>query len=164
MYPSFARQARRDGCTAAATLFTEIARDEAIHRGWYQTTLRAVTNPGSVRVPTGDKVHGVPIPAGLPKCSGRTLENLSTAMHGEAFASAKYALYARQARATGQSRLAKLFTNAAAAERTEHFAEEAALAGLVRGKRVQPARRDDRRAVRGDQNVPVVRPASRVGR
>jgi rubrerythrin len=134
MYPSFARQARRDRCTAAATLFTEIARDEATHQGWYQTALRAVTNPGSgVRVPTGTKVREVPVPAGMPKCSGRTLDNLYAAMHGEAFASAKYTLYAKQARATGQKRLAKLFDNAAAAERTEHFAEEAALAGLVRG-------------------------------
>jgi len=60
-----------------------------------------------------------------------TADNLSTAMHGEAFAYAKYMLYAEHARLVGNEELAKLFEEAAKTERFEHFAEEARLAGLV---------------------------------
>jgi rubrerythrin len=64
--------------------------------------------------------------------SAQTRENLSTAMHGEAFAFAKYMLYAEHARKTGHPELAMLFEETAKTERFEHFAEEAKLAGLVR--------------------------------
>ena len=60
-----------------------------------------------------------------------TADNLSTAMHGEAFAYAKYMLYAQHARQAGNEDLAKLFEESAKTERFEHFAEEARLAGLV---------------------------------
>jgi rubrerythrin len=60
-----------------------------------------------------------------------TLDNLSTAMHGEAFAYVKYLLYAEYARKGGNSELADLFEKTANTERFEHFAEEAQLAGLV---------------------------------
>jgi rubrerythrin len=60
-----------------------------------------------------------------------TRENLSTAMRGEAFAYAKYMLYAEHARKAGNEELAKLFEASAKTERFEHFAEEARLAGLV---------------------------------
>lgn len=60
-----------------------------------------------------------------------TMDNLSTAMHGEAFAYAKYLLYADHARQSGNTELASLFESAAKTERFEHFAEEARLAGLV---------------------------------
>jgi rubrerythrin len=60
-----------------------------------------------------------------------TMENLSTAMHGEAFAYAKYMLYAQHARQNGDTELATLFENAAKTERFEHLAEEAKIAGLV---------------------------------
>ncbi len=63
--------------------------------------------------------------------SQKTQENLSTAMHGEAFAYAKYMLYAKHARQNGNAQLANLFTTAANIERFQHFAEEAQLAGLV---------------------------------
>lgn len=63
--------------------------------------------------------------------SQTTQENLSTAMHGEAFAYAKYMLYAKHAEQNGDTELAKLFTTAANIERFQHFAEEAQLAGLV---------------------------------
>lgn len=63
--------------------------------------------------------------------SQKTQENLGTAMHGEAFAYAKYMLYAQHAQHNGNSDLAKLFRTAAQAERFQHFAEEAELAGLV---------------------------------
>ncbi len=62
---------------------------------------------------------------------GKTAENLSTAMHGEAFAYAKYMLYADHARRKGHNDIADLFERNAKTERFEHFAEEAELAGLV---------------------------------
>jgi rubrerythrin len=63
--------------------------------------------------------------------SKQTTEHLSTAMHGEAFAYAKYLLFAKQARQNGNEELATLFEDAANTERFEHFAEEAQLAGLA---------------------------------
>lgn len=60
-----------------------------------------------------------------------TRQNLLTAMRGEAFAFAKYQLYARQARQHGRSALAELFEKTAGQERLEHFAEEAELLGLA---------------------------------
>lgn len=65
------------------------------------------------------------------KMNEQTLHNLSTAMHGEAFAYAKYLLYADQARRSGQPELADLLEKTAKTERFEHFAEEAELAGVV---------------------------------
>jgi rubrerythrin len=61
----------------------------------------------------------------------KTMENLSTAMHGEAFAYVKCLLYAEHARKSGNKELAELFEKPANTERFEHFAEEAKLAGLV---------------------------------
>jgi rubrerythrin len=61
----------------------------------------------------------------------KTKENLSTSMHGEAFAYVKYLLYAEHARKSGKIELADLFEKTANTERFEHFAEEAQLAGLV---------------------------------
>lgn len=65
------------------------------------------------------------------KLNPKTAENLSTAMHGEAFAYAKYMLYAERARANHHPEVAKLFEDAARTERFQHFAEEAELLGLV---------------------------------
>ena len=62
-----------------------------------------------------------------------TKDNLSTAMHGEAFAYAKYMLFAERARKTGNPELAQLLEKTAKEELLEHFAEEAALAEIVRG-------------------------------
>ena len=67
----------------------------------------------------------------VQKPSKQTAEDLNTAMHGEAFAYAKYTLFAQQARKNGREDLAKLFEDAARTEHLEHFAEEAKLAGLV---------------------------------
>lgn len=61
----------------------------------------------------------------------KTLDNLLTAMHGEAFAYVKYLLFAEQARMNGKKDLADLFEKTAKTERFEHFAEEAQVAGLV---------------------------------
>jgi rubrerythrin len=65
------------------------------------------------------------------RVSQLTQRNLSAAMHGEAFAYAKYSLYAKRARQNGNDKLADLFEEAANTERLEHFGEEAQLAGLV---------------------------------
>ena len=67
-----------------------------------------------------------------PTFTKQTMDNLSTAMHGEAFAYAKYSLYAEHARKNGNKEIADLFEKAAKMERFQHFAEEAQLAGLVR--------------------------------
>ncbi|HVA37306.1 MAG TPA: ferritin family protein [Candidatus Dormibacteraeota bacterium] len=61
----------------------------------------------------------------------RTKDHLFTAMHGEAFAYAKFMLYADHARAGGNAELAALFEETAKVEFFKHFAEEAKLAGLV---------------------------------
>ena len=63
--------------------------------------------------------------------NAKTRENLLTALHGEAFAFAKYMLFAEHARQSGQLELAQLFEETARIELSEHFAEEAELAGIV---------------------------------
>lgn len=65
------------------------------------------------------------------KLSPETEKNLSTAVHGEAFAYAKYMLYAQHARENHHPEVADLFEQAAQTERFQHFAEEAELLGLV---------------------------------
>ena len=60
-----------------------------------------------------------------------TRDNLSIAMHGEAFAYAKYMLFAERARKAGNPELAQLLEKTAKEELLEHFAEEAALAQIV---------------------------------
>ena len=61
----------------------------------------------------------------------KTMENLSTAMHGEAFAYAKYEMFADQARKDGNTAVADLFDKTAKVEYLEHFREHAQLAGIV---------------------------------
>ncbi len=61
----------------------------------------------------------------------KTQENLLVAMHGEAFAFAKYMLFAKRARESGRLELADLFEKTANVEILEHFTEEARLAGIV---------------------------------
>ena len=63
--------------------------------------------------------------------SPRSRKNLIEAMHGEAFAYAKYKLFARQARESGHFEVADLFERTADQEFFEHFAEQAELMGLV---------------------------------
>jgi rubrerythrin len=132
MYPEFARQAATAGDQAAANLFTEIAQDEAGHMKAFQTALGAINNPGSgLGIPSVSSNAALPISPGPAQSSGPTLTNLRTAMQGEAYAYAKYTLYAQQARRSGNPALAELFTKTAQMELGEHFAEEATLAGLV---------------------------------
>jgi rubrerythrin len=61
----------------------------------------------------------------------QTKADLLTALHGEAFAYAKYRLFAEYAREHGRNELADLFDETARTELLEHFSEEAELLGLV---------------------------------
>lgn len=63
--------------------------------------------------------------------SPRSRKNLLEAMHGEAFAYAKYKLFAKEARENGHFEVADLFDKTADQEFFEHFHEEAELVGLV---------------------------------
>ena len=65
------------------------------------------------------------------KRSSEVQKDLENAMKGEAFAYAKYMLFAQQARAHGHPEIATLFENTAKTERLEHFREHAELAGIV---------------------------------
>lgn len=60
-----------------------------------------------------------------------TRENMVTAMHGEAFAYLRYMAFAKLARDNGRIELADLYEAIAGVERNEHFAEQAALVGLI---------------------------------
>ena len=53
----------------------------------------------------------------------QTHENVVAALHGEAFAYARYRLFANAARKRGDDRLAAMFDGIASAELDEHFAE-----------------------------------------
>jgi len=63
--------------------------------------------------------------------TAETRDHLKSAMQGEAFAAAKYQLYAEHARNSGNNELADLFERTAKVERFEHFQEEADLAHLI---------------------------------
>jgi rubrerythrin len=61
----------------------------------------------------------------------QTYESVVSALHGEAFAHARYLLFAAAARTRGDDRLAAMFEGIAAVELQEHFAVLAELADLV---------------------------------
>lgn len=63
--------------------------------------------------------------------SARSRRNLLEAMRGEAFAFAKYKLFAKHARGSGENELADLFDKTADQEYMEHFTEQADLLQLV---------------------------------
>jgi rubrerythrin len=79
----------------------------------------------------------------------QTYENVVAALHGEAFAHARYLLFATAARKRGDARLASMFEGIAAVELQEHFAELAEFAGLV------GADTDNIRAAIQDENLEV---------
>jgi len=62
--------------------------------------------------------------------AARTRKNLLDAMHGEAFAFAKYKVFAKQARKNGNMELADLFDKTADQEYFKHFLELAELLQL----------------------------------
>ena len=61
----------------------------------------------------------------------QTRENVLAAMHGEAFAHARYTLFAAAAREAGDLKLAATFEGIASVELHEHFKELAELIELV---------------------------------
>lgn len=63
--------------------------------------------------------------------SARSRKNLMEAMRGEAFAFAKYKLFAKHARNNGDNELADIFDRTADQEYMEHFVEQADLLQLV---------------------------------
>lgn len=81
--------------------------------------LAAVTLAVGVAIGAGTQLHA------------STKADLSSAMHGEAFAYAKYMLYAKQARAEGKTQLADLFQHTANVELNNHFSTHAYEYGLV---------------------------------
>ncbi|WP_218027280.1 ferritin family protein [Nocardia vaccinii] len=72
-----------------------------------------------------------PATAKSPALADSTRADAWSAMHGEAFAHAKYLAYADQARVSRHMRAARAFTDAAATELTDHFAREADLIGFA---------------------------------
>ena len=166
MYKQFAEQARADGDSNAAELFTEIGNDEAKHSGQFAQALKAITQPSTgATIPAEAEAKSTSIPAGKPKVSSpRTLHNLQTAMQGEAYAHAKYTLYAEHARTTGQPDLGTLFDSIARIELTEHFAEEATLAGLVGDTKTNLCETISTETYEGEQMYPsYARQAAAVG-
>ena len=79
----------------------------------------------------------------------QTYDNVVAALHGEAYAHARYLLFAATARKGGDERLASMFEGIAAVELLEHFAELAELAGLV------GADADNLRSAIRDENLEV---------
>lgn len=70
-------------------------------------------------------------PLSSAQVAGSTQANALTAMHGEAFAYAKYTAFASEAARNGSVSIAALFTRTAKVELTKHFADEAVIAALV---------------------------------
>jgi rubrerythrin len=135
MYPTFAEQARKDGEKEAADLFAEIAKDEGKHRDAFAKALE-VLRTGKGTIPAPPAVDVVDLKAGLPKVHAkRTLDNLDTAIHGEALAHAKYVAFGKHAAQNGNEALARLFNGASMVELKEHLAGEGHLYGLVRSTR-----------------------------
>lgn len=128
-YPGFASQAIADGDATTAALFAELADDEASHRTTAKKAYRALCCHAS----RPDNPVAVPVailqqPA---QTTGQTLINVRTAMRGEAFASARYRLFAEQAYAEGRAWLGRLFMALAEVELVEHYAALANRYGLV---------------------------------
>jgi len=90
------------------------------------TLLSGVLLAGVIGVFAAITVSGETVPV-----TAETRDHLKSAMQGEAFAAAKYQLYAEHARNSGNNELADLFERTAKVERFEHFQEEADLAHLI---------------------------------
>ncbi len=93
----------------------------------------------AVALTAGVVAAGMPPPALATRAANaahprpRTMSDLDSSLHGEAFANVAYTYYAAQAWRDAQPRAARLFADTARTELEEHFAEEAALSGLVGG-------------------------------
>lgn len=134
IYPGFQKQATADGDAVTAELFSELASDEATHRSALLKARRALCCHSSRPVsPVADPVTILEQPA---QTTGQTLINVRSAMRGEAYASARYLLFAGQAYEVGYPWLGRLYTALASVELTEHYAALANRYGLVGSIRV----------------------------
>lgn len=129
LYPAFRNQALADGDTVTAALFAELAGDEVSHQAVATAARRALCGHGPR--PTPPAADQVPIVQQPAQTHGQTLINVRSAMRGEAYASARYALFADQAYAEGRPWLGRLFDALAAVELNEHYAALANRYGLV---------------------------------
>lgn len=128
-YPGFASQAIADGDAVTADLFGELAADEATHWAAAKKARRALCcHAARPANPVADPVVILQQPA---QASGQTLVNVRAAMRGEAYASARYLLFAQRAYQEGRPWLGELFTALSAVELTEHYAALANRYGLV---------------------------------
>lgn len=128
-YPGFQAQAAAAGDATTAALFGELAADEATHRAGLAQAYRALCCRATR--PVGPVAEPVTILEQPAQTSGQTLINVRTAMRGEAYASARYLLFAQQAFMDDHSWLGRFFTALAAVELTEHYAALANRYGLV---------------------------------
>ncbi|MFI7114521.1 hypothetical protein ACIBK9_49990 [Nonomuraea sp. NPDC050227] len=166
LYRRFAAEAEHDGETKAVRVFTDQSRTVAARHDTLTQALTAIVHPASgMAIPAA-----VPVPPHRPRIRGhavsaaRTLGNLVTALVQEAFADARYTLYVRRARQTGEPRLAMLFGSMAGAGRTEQFAEQAQLAGLIHDTRANACEAIGGEIYNGRQMYPgFARQAARVG-
>lgn len=129
LYPAFRNQALADGDTVTAALFAELAGDEVSHQAVATAARRALCGHGPR--PTPPAADQVPIVQQPAQTHGQTLINVRSAMRGEAYASARYALFADQAYAEGRPWLGRLFEALATVELNEHYAALANRYGLV---------------------------------
>ena len=128
-YPRYATQATADGDVVTSALFTELAGDEASHKSLLAQAYRYLHHMGCAPVPP--LPDPVAIVEGPAQATGQTLVNVRAAMRGEAYASAKYRLYADAAYRTGKSWLGNLFVGLSNVELYEHYAALANRYGLV---------------------------------
>lgn len=129
IYPGFQAQAAASGDTVTAALFGELAGDETSHRAGLLKAHRAVCGHGPR--PVSPEVDAVKIVEQPAQATGQTLANVRAAMRGEAYASARYRLFAQKAYADGYPWLGEFYTTLAAVELTEHYAALANRYGLV---------------------------------
>jgi rubrerythrin len=131
MYPGFAAAASRPADQVAADLFTDIGGDEAMHSANYQAALDVVKGVSGATMPKNPQADTVGVAPGPAEVSGKTtLDDLTSAMQGEAFAYVKYMMFSGQAGNVNNMPVAGLFDATAQVERYEHFREEAQVAGL----------------------------------
>ena len=132
IYPAMAAQAVADGDSVTAALFRELADDEDSHQRLLDAASRALRYGGIWTVPIAPDTDPVRIVEGPALATGRTLDNVRQAMRGEAYASAKYRLFAQAAYASGQAKVGRLFAGLSTIELAEHYAALANRYGLVR--------------------------------
>ena len=94
------------------------------------TTLCAAGAALAFTVLTATPQAGAAVPSATSALAASTSADLDAAMHGEAFAWAKYTLFGEQASTEGRTAAAALWADTSMVERGEHFAEEAALLGI----------------------------------